>query len=83
MVDHFEPLSIELGLFDEQVGERGLDVIIDDLLPPGIGNNVTRQGVKELGIRAGSVRIATEMGVNYFLCLSPRVLIGDVLETKI
>ena len=83
MGNHFKPLSVESGLFDKQVGDRGLGVIIDDLLPPGAGNSITFQGDKELGIRAGAVQMATETGVNYFLCLCPQVLIGDVLETKI
>ena len=39
--DHFEPLFVKSGLFEKQVGDRGLDVIVDDLLPPVAGNSVT------------------------------------------
>ena len=83
MFDHFKPLSVELGLFDKQVRDRGFDVIVDNLLPLGAGNSVTRRGDKELGIRAGAERMAMETGVNYFLGLRAQVLIDDVLETKI
>ena len=83
MFDHFQPLSVKSGLFDEQVGDRGLAVIVDDLFPPCAGHSIALQGDKELGIRAGAVRMGTETGVNYFLCLHPRGLIGDVLQTKI
>jgi hypothetical protein len=39
--NHFEPLSVESGFFDEQVGDRRLDVIVNAFLPPGAGISVT------------------------------------------
>jgi len=37
MRDHLEPLSVKLGFLDEEVGDGGLDIVVDNLLPPASG----------------------------------------------
>ena len=40
MRDHLEPLSVKPGFLDKEVGDWGLDVVVDNLLPPSAGDGI-------------------------------------------
>ncbi len=77
------PSKIKTRLLNEQVGDRGFDVVIDDLFPPQAGNLVGLGGDECLGVGAGTVGRATEVSVDDFLCIDPRGFVDDILEIKV
>ena len=83
MFNHFEAFLIKPRFFNKQVGDRGLDVVFQDLLPLTAGNLVVFGHDECLGDKAGEVGRAAEAGIDDFLGVNPGVLVCDVLEFKV
>ncbi len=83
MFDHLEAFPIKLRLLHEQVGNRGFEIEVDDLFPPGTSNLVVFGGDEDLQVGTRAVGRAAQASVNNFLRVNPRVLVGNVLESKI
>jgi hypothetical protein len=58
VIDHFESLSVKLGLLDEEIGDWGLDVVVDHLLPLRASDCIVLGSDESFGIGAGRVRMA-------------------------
>ncbi len=80
MRDHLEPLSVKPGFLDEEVGDRGLDVVVDNLLPPSAGDGVGICHEEDLGVGTGAEWRVTKSGINDLLGFNPRIFVGDILE---
>jgi hypothetical protein len=80
MRDHFEPLAVKPGFLDEEVGDWGLDVVVDNLLPPSAGDGVGICREEKFGVGTGAEWRTTKSGVDDFLGFNPRIFVGDILE---
>ncbi len=80
MCDHLEPLSVKPEFLDEEVRDWGLDVVVDNLLPPSAGDGFGICREEDLGVRTGAEWRATKSGVDDLLGFNPRIFVGDILE---
>ncbi len=80
MHNHLEPLSAKPGFLDKEVGDWGLDIIVDNLLSPSAANGVGFCCEKDFGAGTGKEWRVTKSGVDDFLGFDPLVFVGDILE---
>jgi len=78
--NHLEPLSVKPGFLDKEVGDWGLDVVVDNLLPPSAGDSVGICHEEEFGVGTGREWRATKSGIDDLLGFNPRIFVGDILE---
>jgi hypothetical protein len=78
--NHLEPLSVKPGFLDKEVGDWGLDVVVDNLLPPSAGNGIGVCREEDLGVRTGAEGRVTKSDIDDLLGFNPRVFVGDILE---
>jgi hypothetical protein len=64
--NHLKAFPIELRLLQEQVRNRGFDVEVDDLFPPGTSNLVVFGGDEDLQVGTRAVGRAAQASVNVF-----------------
>ncbi len=83
VINHFKDLSIKCRIFDKQIGDGRFYVKIQNLHPPGAVDLIFRHSNEGLQSWAGKVGRATEVSINYFLCLNPRCFVCYFLDAKI
>ena len=79
MRDHLESLSVKPGFLDEDVRDWGLDVVVDNLLPPSTGNGIGFHREEDFRVGTGAEWRATKSGIDDFF-VNPQVFVGDILE---
>ncbi len=80
MCDHLEPLSVKPGFLNEEVGDWGFDLVVENLLPPSAGDGVGVCREEDFGVGTGAEWRATKSDVDDLLGLNPRIFVGDILE---
>jgi hypothetical protein len=77
--DHLESFPIKLMFFNEQIQNWGLAVICDDFSPPNACGGVSIHFDDCFGF-IGPIRCSTEMGVDDFFGLGPRIFVCNWLD---
>ena len=68
---------------DEEIRDGGLDVVVDNLLPPSAGDGIGICREEDLGVETGAEWRVTKSGVDDLLGFDPRIFVGDIPEPKI
>ncbi len=82
MGDHFKAFAIETMFFDEEVGDRGLAIVGNNLFSPDTRTSIESRRDEGCGFSRPVWR-ATQASVDDFLGVGPRLLVRDVLDTHI